>query len=159
MIPVETGRSRRSAADADRHRGRRPRAHRDLRRLLLPVCKDFETANATSIEALVAAGIATLEVHPIAILDRAYARLPLLVPSNNAAACVADLAPESFLDVNAAFFATQPAEGTAGLTDDEIIDRRAQRRPRRRRRRRLHRGRALRPWVTAATERATNDPT
>jgi hypothetical protein len=71
---------------------------------------------------------------------------------------VADLAPTSFLDVMNAFYANQPAEGTSGLTDAEMID--------------VVHGAGLvdadvdaciedelfGPWVTAATERATNDP-
>ncbi len=123
-----------------------------------PGCKGFEAAYATSIDALVAAGVATLEVHPIAILDRAYLSSRYSTRSNNAGACVADFAPESFLDVMNAMFVNQPPEGTSGLSDDEIID--------------VVHGAGLVnedvdaciedelfvPWVTSATERATNDP-
>jgi protein-disulfide isomerase len=123
-----------------------------------PGCKGFEEAYATSIDALVAAGVATLEVHPIAILDRAYLGSRYSSRSNNAGACVADLAPESFLDVMAAMYANQPSEGTTGLSDGEIID--------------VVHGAGLvdedvdaciedelfGPWVTAATARTTNDP-
>jgi protein-disulfide isomerase len=123
-----------------------------------PACKGFEEAYATSIDALVAAGVATLEVHPIAILDRAYLGSRYSSRSNNVGACVADLAPESFRDVMAAMYTNQPAEGTSGLSDDEIID--------------VVHGAGLvdedvdaciedelfGPWVTAATQRTTNDP-
>jgi len=123
-----------------------------------PGCKAFEEAYATSIDALVAAGVATLEVHPIAILDSRYAGSRYSTRSNNAGACVADLAPESVLDVMAAFYAGQPEEGTTGLTDKEIID--------------LVHGAGLVnddvdaciedelfvPWITSATERTTSDP-
>ena len=123
-----------------------------------PACKSFEEAYATSIDALVAAGVATLEVHPIAILDRLYLGTRYSSRANNAGACVADLAPQSFLDVMAAFFANQPAEGTSGLTDAEMID--------------LVHGTGLvdedvdaciedelfGPWIIATTERASSDP-
>ncbi|MEO7895793.1 MAG: thioredoxin domain-containing protein, partial [Pseudolysinimonas sp.] len=103
------------------------------------------------------AGVATLEVHPIAILDRNYAGSRYSSRSNNAGACVADLAPESFLDVMSAMFTNQPAEGTTGLTDAEIID--------------VVHGAGLvnddvdaciedelfGPWVTAATDRTTSN--
>lgn len=123
-----------------------------------PGCKGFEEAYATSIDALVAAGVATLEVHPIAILDRAYLGSRYSSRSNNAGACVADLAPESFLDVMMAMYTNQPSEGTTGLSDNEIID--------------VVHGAGLvdedvdaciedelfGPWVTAATTRTTTDP-
>jgi protein-disulfide isomerase len=123
-----------------------------------PGCKGFEAAYATSIDALISAGVATREVHPIAILDRAYLASRYSSRSNNAAACVADLAPESFLDVMSAMFTNQPPEGTSGLSDDEIID--------------VVHGAGLvdedvdaciedelfAPWVAAATQRAANDP-
>ena len=123
-----------------------------------PGCKAFETTYATSIDALVSAGVATLEVHPIAILDRSYQGSRYSSRSNNAAACVADAAPEKFLDVMIAFYANQPDESTSGLTDKEIIDL-------------VHtagvvdddvdaciKGEVFVPWVTAATTRATSDP-
>jgi protein-disulfide isomerase len=122
-----------------------------------PGCKAFEEAYATSIDALVSAGVATLEVHPIAILDRSYQGSLYSTRSNNAAACVADAAPENFLDVMAAFYANQPDETTSGLTDKQMID--------------LVHGAGLVdddidacikdqvfvPWVTSATERTTGN--
>jgi protein-disulfide isomerase len=123
-----------------------------------PACKGFEEAYGTSMQALVSAGVATLEVHPIAILDGQYLTSRYSTRSNNAGACVAEFAPESFLDVMAALFTNQPAEGTSGLTDAKIID--------------VVHGAGLTdedvdaciedelfaPWVTSATQRATNDP-
>jgi protein-disulfide isomerase len=123
-----------------------------------PACQSFEATYATSIDALVAAGVATLEVHPIAILDRSYAGSRYSSRSNNVGACVADLAPESFLAVMSAMYTNQPAEGTTGLTDDEMIE--------------IVHGAGLEnddvdaciedeifgPWVTAATDRTVNNP-
>ncbi len=123
-----------------------------------PACQGFEATYAESIQSLVASGLATLEVHPIAILDRSYAGSRYSSRSNNVGACVADLAPESFLAVMNAMYVNQPAEGTTGLTDKEIID--------------IVHGAGLDdpdvdaciedelfgPWVTSATERTTGNP-
>ena len=122
-----------------------------------PACKSFEETYSASIDQLVGSGLATLEVHPIAILDRSYAGSRYSSRSNNVAACVADLAPESFRAVMAEMYAQQPEEGTTGLTDDALID--------------VVHGAGLDdadvdecissetfgPWVTAATTRATTD--
>lgn len=123
-----------------------------------PFCNQFETTNGAQIEGLVAAGYATLEVHPLSILDRVFLASEYPTRAANAMACVAAEEPDAFLDANAALFANQPAEQTEGLTDDgirEILD-----------------GagalndevsacigdRRYEGWVVAATERATNDP-
>ncbi|GHF24113.1 DsbA family protein [Pseudolysinimonas yzui] len=123
-----------------------------------PYCNQFETTNASQIAELVAAGYATLEVHPIAILDRAFLDSEYPTRAANAMACVAVSKPNAFLDANAALFAAQPAEQTEGLTDDEIRDI-------------LDSAGALDDeisacigekryagWVEAATDRATSDP-
>jgi protein-disulfide isomerase len=123
-----------------------------------PFCNQFETTNAAQIEELVAAGYATLEVHPISILDRAFAGSEYPTRAANAMACVAAEEPNAFLDASAALFANQPAEGTEGLTDDGIRDV-------------LDGAGALNDevsacigdrryegWVVAATARATSDP-
>lgn len=123
-----------------------------------PYCNQFETTNASQIADLVAAGYATLEVHPISILDRAFLGSEYSTRAANAMACVAAEEPNAFLDANAALFAGQPAEGTEGITDDglrEILDSAG----------------ALNDevsacisdqryagWVEAATLRATSDP-
>jgi protein-disulfide isomerase len=123
-----------------------------------PACQSFEATYSTSIQSLVASGLATLEIHPIAILDRSYLGSRYSSRANNAGACVADLAPDSFLAVMDAMYANQPAEGTSGLTNKEIID--------------VVHGAGLDdpdvdaciedelfgPWVTAATERTTANP-
>lgn len=123
-----------------------------------PYCNQFETTNASQIEELVAAGYATLEVHPIAILDGQFLGSEYPTRAANAMACIAVSEPSAFLDASAALFASQPAEGTEGLSDDEIRDV-------------LDSAGALTDeisacigekryagWVKAATDRATSDP-
>jgi protein-disulfide isomerase len=85
-----------------------------------PYCDQFETANSAQMKSWVEAGTATLEIHPISILDNSSAGTNYSTRSANAAACVANFDPNSFLDVNAALFANQPAEGAVGLTDAQI---------------------------------------
>jgi protein-disulfide isomerase len=87
-----------------------------------PICKQFEDEYRDYITGLVSSGDATLEVHPVAILDVRFTGPEFSTRVNNAGACVADTHPESFHDVIAALFENQPEEGTAGLTDAELID-------------------------------------
>jgi len=159
VVPVETGAIPPSGTPTPTDQGDDGLAHIvTYVDFSCPACKSFEEAYSTSIQALVAAGVATLEVHPIAILDRAYLSSRYSSRSNNVGACVADAAPESFLDVMTALYTNQPAEGTSGLTDAELID--------------VVHGAGLvnedvdaciedelfGPWVTAATDRQTNNP-
>ena len=87
-----------------------------------PICAQFEEEYGDYISDLVSSGSATWEVHPVAILDVRFTGPEFSTRVNNAGACVADTHPESFLDVMAAFFANQPKEGSAGLTDSELIE-------------------------------------
>ncbi|WP_240183736.1 DsbA family protein [Leifsonia aquatica] len=86
-----------------------------------PYCDQFETTNSAQMKQMMADGTATLEIHPVAILDS---------PTNNkystrsaaAASCVANYEPDKFFDINSALFANQPDEQTGtGLTDAEIL--------------------------------------
>jgi protein-disulfide isomerase len=88
---------------------------------LCPYCGQFETTNGEQLASWLTAGNITLETHPISILDSASSGSEYSTRSANAAACVANYQPDSFLDVNAALFANQPAEGTTGLTNDELV--------------------------------------
>ncbi|MBX0300881.1 DsbA family protein [Cryobacterium sp. 1639] len=88
---------------------------------LCPYCNIFETTNADQINNWVSAGTATLEVHPISILDNASNGTKYSTRSANAASCVANYSPDSFLDVSAALMANQPTEGTSGLTNAELV--------------------------------------
>ncbi len=123
-----------------------------------PYCQLFEATNAEQIEELVASGVATLEMFPVSILDRAFGGSEYSTRAANAMACVAAEQPDAYLDASNALFLGAPEEGTTGLTDDEIRDI-------------LDSAGALtdevsacigeqryKGWVTAATERATSNP-
>lgn len=80
-----------------------------------PVCKGFEQANAEQIKSLVASGDASLEIHPISILDRVSLGTKYSSRAANAAVCVANYDPDNYMAVNDALFAQQPEENTSGL--------------------------------------------
>jgi protein-disulfide isomerase len=85
-----------------------------------PACKGFEASYATQIQKLVANGSATLEVHPISILDHNYGQSRYASRAANAAACIANYDPSKFLAAQTVFYEKQPTEGSNGLTDPGI---------------------------------------
>ncbi|TDW73443.1 protein-disulfide isomerase [Curtobacterium sp. PhB25] len=85
-----------------------------------PVCKQFEAAYADQILDKVKSGDATLAIQPVSILDRSYQSSRYASRAANAAMCVANYAPDKFLDVQTQFFDNQPTEGTSGLTNAAI---------------------------------------
>ncbi len=85
-----------------------------------PICKQFEAAYADQILDKVKSGDVTLAIHPVSILDQNYVGSRYASRAANAAMCVANYAPEKFLDVQTQFFDNQPDEGTKGLTNAEI---------------------------------------
>ena len=87
---------------------------------MCPYCHQFETANDAELATLRAAGGVTVEYHPISILDRLSSGTEYSTRASNAAAIVADQAPDKFPAFNTALFANQPAENSQGLSDDEI---------------------------------------
>ncbi|MEV0950548.1 thioredoxin domain-containing protein [Promicromonospora sp. NPDC050249] len=87
---------------------------------MCPICKQFETMNAASIAEMREAGDLTLVVHPVSILDRASQGTEYSTRAASAAAWVADQAPEQFAAFHDAMFASQPAENTPGLSDEQI---------------------------------------
>ncbi|MBA8848276.1 DsbA family protein [Microcella alkalica] len=89
---------------------------------LCPVCGEFEQENGELIRTLVDSGAATVEYHPIAILTTLSAGTQYSLRAANAAACVSNFNPDAFFDFNTAMFTDQPAEGTEGLTDDELLE-------------------------------------
>ena len=86
-----------------------------------PLCGKFEKSNADQIATWVKTGAATLEIHPISVLDRFSLGTKYSTRAANAAGCVANYSPNSYFDFNALLFAKQPAENTSGLSDDQLI--------------------------------------
>ena len=124
-----------------------------------PACQAFEETNADAIEQMVAAGQATIEIHPVAILDSHFTLgSNYSTRANNVGACVANFAPNSFYAVMGAMYAGQPQEQTAGLTNGQLVSL-------------VHgaglkngdvdkciQGETFKSWVIAAKDRAINGP-
>jgi len=124
-----------------------------------PVCKSFERANARQIATWVTSGAATIEIHPISLLDRFSGDNKYSSRAANAAGCVANYSPNAYFDFNALLFENQPAENSGGMSDGQIIA--------------LAKrtkitdlsavescitGQAFKSWVNAASARATTGP-
>jgi protein-disulfide isomerase len=86
-----------------------------------PYCQEFETANTTQIGQWLDAGIAQVEIHPLAMLDASSNGTKYSSRAMNAAACVANYKPDVYFAVNTALFKDQPAENTNGLTNAKIL--------------------------------------
>ena len=122
-----------------------------------PACQAFEATNADTIRQLVEQGTATLEVHPIAILDHNFTT-NYSTRSNNVAACVANFAPDSFYDVMKAMYVGQGQEKTAGLTNAQMISIVHSAGLRNGDVDKCINGLTFKSWVASATTRATSGP-
>ncbi|MDI1460591.1 thioredoxin domain-containing protein [Catellatospora sp. KI3] len=85
---------------------------------LCPHCKAFHDDYAAQIKQLADTGKITLVTHPVAYLDGASTN-QYSTRSSAAAGCAAD--EGRFTEYADALFAAQPAEGTAGPSDDDLI--------------------------------------
>lgn len=87
--------------------------------LQCPACQAFELPNMPQIAELVKAGSYNLEIHPIGMLD-GYSLNEYATRASSALVCVAEGAPERFLDYNAALYNAQPKENTAGPDNNAL---------------------------------------
>lgn len=88
---------------------------------LCPICGNFEKTDTSYIQGLVKSGAATITFHPIAILNAQSQSTKYSQRAANAAACVANYSPDAYFAFNTAMFDHQPAEGTPGLTDAQLV--------------------------------------
>ena len=88
---------------------------------MCPVCNQFEQAYGGAIEGLVQDGTITLNLHPISILDRASQGTEFSTRAANAMYCVAEADGTAALPFMQTMFANQPAEGSEGLSNEEMI--------------------------------------
>ena len=86
---------------------------------ICPVCQRFETTYNDALTTLRNEGKITMEYRPLGFLDR-QSSTNYSSRAANAAACVADKAPEKYAEYVDLLFANQPAEGGAGLSDDKL---------------------------------------
>ncbi|MFF7293038.1 DsbA family protein [Microbacterium sp. NPDC008134] len=87
---------------------------------MCPICGDFEDAYGEQLQSAAASDDITLNIHPISILDRYSQNTKYSTRAAGAAYCVAENAPDSFLDFFNFMFTNQPQENTAGYTDEEL---------------------------------------
>ena len=88
---------------------------------MCPYCGQFDIANGDTLAALVDDGSITLRLHSLTFLDQASQGSEYSTRASAALTCEAAINPQSTLDYLAALFANQPAEGTTGLSDDELV--------------------------------------
>ena len=86
------------------------------------ICSAFEEANGEQIAKWVDTGAATVEIHPLAILDRVSQGTKYSTRAANAAACVANYSPDAYYAFHTALFDNRPEENTPGLTDEKLIE-------------------------------------
>lgn len=87
---------------------------------MCPYCGRFERANGGEIQRLVGDGTVKVELHPLSFLDRMSSGSRYSTRTANAVTTVAEKAPDKVLAFNQALFDKQPAEGSAGLTNDQV---------------------------------------
>lgn len=86
-----------------------------------PACKNFEEQMGPALEQAAEAGTITLEYHPIAILDHHAPGQEYSSRSAGAAVCVAESAPDAYLDFSKALFANQP-QGSDVLSNEQLVE-------------------------------------
>ncbi|MFN8087137.1 MAG: thioredoxin domain-containing protein [Microbacterium sp.] len=89
---------------------------------MCPICNQFEQTYGDEILDLVNNGTITLNIHPIAILDRYSQGTAFSTRAANAMYCVAEADPDAAVPFMQAMFKNQPAENSTGLTDDQILE-------------------------------------
>ena len=148
-------------ADADRPAERRRRAHRHLRRLRRArPARRSRRPTPTASSSWSQQGKATLEVHPIAILDRSSHGTQLLDRARTTPPRASPTSPRTASSTvhDRRCTSKQPAEQTAGSDEQPDRQRRAQRRARRTRDvDKCINGRDLQVWVTVRDARALDD--
>lgn len=86
---------------------------------ICPACKSFETNNGEMLNSLRNEGKIQLEYRPIGFLDF-QSTTNYSSRAANAAACVVNESPEKYADFHELLFEKQPAEGGAGISDDDL---------------------------------------
>jgi protein-disulfide isomerase len=88
---------------------------------MCPICNQFEQSYGESISGLVSDKTITLNVHPIAILDRSSQGTAYSSRSASAMYAVAIADADHAYAFMQAMYANQPAENSTGLTNAKII--------------------------------------
>lgn len=87
-----------------------------------PHCGDFEEVYSEQFRAWLEQGTVTVEYHPLSFLDPQTAGQRYSTRAANVAACVADIEPDSFFEVNEALLLNQPARsGKVSYSDADLV--------------------------------------
>jgi protein-disulfide isomerase len=88
---------------------------------MCPICNQFEQVYGAAIQGLVDDGTITHGIHPISILDSRSQGTEFSTRAANAMYCVAEADAEASVPFMNALFQNQPAEGTSGLSDEQLL--------------------------------------
>ncbi|MEO3816457.1 thioredoxin domain-containing protein [Plantactinospora sp. B24E8] len=86
---------------------------------ICPFCKQFEQQAGGTLDQLVAQGKARITYHPVAFLNR-FSSTDYSTRSSAASGCAAQSG--KFREYSRALFDRQPPEGSAGLSDTQLVD-------------------------------------
>ncbi|NTV39652.1 MAG: DsbA family protein [Demequinaceae bacterium] len=87
---------------------------------ICPYCGLLETSQAPMLDELRSQGVVDVYYHPLAYLDDASSGTRYSTRAASAAVLVSQESPESFVDFLQLLMVNQPAEGTEGLSDEQI---------------------------------------
>ncbi len=90
---------------------------------MCPGCAGFERQNGELIQQYVGNGEATLEIHPISILDRVSLGTKYSTRAASAVSCVAEQQPDKFFAAHDYLLSSgvQPEENTKGLSNKDLL--------------------------------------
>ncbi|MGC3992737.1 MAG: thioredoxin domain-containing protein [Propionicimonas sp.] len=88
---------------------------------MCPYCGEFERANGDDLTTAVDAGTVKLEIHPMSFLDAQSSGAEYSTRSANAFVTIANSDPALAWKFDRLLYANQPAEGSSGLTDAQLI--------------------------------------
>lgn len=90
---------------------------------LSPDSGQFTVANDSQIRTWLASKAATIEYHPISLLNSRSGNSLYSTRAANAVACAANYDPNHYFSYNLALLAKQPAESSTGLSDAQLVSR------------------------------------
>lgn len=88
---------------------------------LCPACKQFEESLGSEIDRMIDDGVAVVDYRVVTFLDAQSLGTNYSSRAANAAYCVANEYPEHFYNYNKLLYSNQPAEGTEGLKNAELV--------------------------------------
>jgi protein-disulfide isomerase len=87
---------------------------------MCPICRAFETADGATLQQLIAQNQVTIRYHPVAILNASSNGTNYSTRAAGAAAAAAQ--EGKFVAYHQVLYANQPAEGSNGLSNAQLID-------------------------------------